>query len=207
MAPPVGRGAEDASGPLAPPTELGVEPAGRVAPVADAGADCLCPDSRRPAVAPLLATPSAWAVPSLVIGLATPGMPRCGQSRTCSTNVLSVFNLGVRPGAMLRIPTARTTARTSATTVATTVIRLTRRHRPPLKSSKTIIVLGACAPVPDEMTLTSFLYTRPPDGGRSSPLPAPQEGSPRQRLTHPHRKQPARPANHPFTNCSGTEIR
>jgi hypothetical protein len=39
---PVGTGGEEAIGPLAPPTELGVESAGRVAPTADAGANCVC---------------------------------------------------------------------------------------------------------------------------------------------------------------------
>src|SRR2546430_4787975 len=83
----VGTGDVEGRGLLAPPTELGEETTGRVPPPTDAWAACLRVASGRAAATRLSVTPCAWAAPSPGIRFATPGPPRWGHSRTCSTNV------------------------------------------------------------------------------------------------------------------------
>jgi len=161
---------EEGRGSPTPPIELGEEAARCRPPCAGTCAACArVVLERAAAVAPRSVTPSAWGASSREPGLATLGMPRWGQSRTCSTKVSTVFHLGVRSGATLRIPIARTPAKVSATTAASTM-RFTRR--PPLSSSKTTRGPGPYVPGPDEML--PYLLSRPrlPVGNRSRPGPS-----------------------------------
>jgi hypothetical protein len=167
---------EEGRGPAPPPIELGEEAAHCLPPRTGTCAACArAVLERAPTVAPRSVTPTAGGSPSRGPGLATPGMPRWGQSRTCSTKVSIVFHLGMRPGATLRIPIARAPAKVSAT-MAASAMRFTRR--PPLSSSKTNRVPGPYAPVPDEMLAYLLFRPRRPVGKALQTWAGNRDGAP-----------------------------